>query len=541
MHDQPAQGLRRAGALALLLALALAAPAAAAPRLTPVGTFTVPVHVAAPPGDGSRLFVVERAGRVMVTVNGGAPQTFLDIRGQVDLEGEEGLLSIAFAPDYATSRRFYVFVAVPDDSLEPGSRLEVVEYLRSGSNPNAADPATRRTVIAVPHGLHSNHNGGQLQFGPDGLLYVAIGDGGSANDPQNNGQNRRSLLGKLLRIDPRQGPGGEPYTVPEGNPFANGVDGAPEVWSYGLRNPWRFSFDRETGDLAVGDVGQNAREEIDFVPRAAGGGGGANFGWRCYEGSMSTPGVGDCEPPGHVLPVLERAHVDDPVNGVCGVTGGYVVRDPALPTLRGRYLYADLCGSNLRSAVLATPTASDDRAEALTPQRPTVSFGEDSCAHVYTASNGGEVNRIDDEAFTPCPVVSPPVVDEPADPGDPPPAGTDTTPPMLSLSRARRQRLLGEQAVYVGAHCDEACGLTTEANVRLRIDGTLKKWGFKPASRLVAGGERPRLKLRLSKRMKNALARRVARGARPLVKVVVIARDAAGNETRRTAFVRVVG
>ena len=521
----------------LLLALAAATPATAAPRLTPVGTFDAPVHVAAPPGDGSRLFVVERAGRVMVVGGGGAPKTFLDLTGQVDLEGEEGLLSIAFAPDYATSRRLYVFVAVPDPALEPGSRLEVVEFLRSAGDPDAADPATRRTVIAIPHPMASNHNGGQLQFGPDGLLYVSVGDGGGGNDPENNGQSTRSMLGKLLRIDPRPGPAGEAYTVPAGNPFASGVAGAREVWSYGLRNPWRFSFDRETGDLTVGDVGQGAREEVDFVPSGAGGGAGANFGWRCYEGRISTPNVADCEPPGHVPPV----HDYDSNNGFCGVTGGYVVRDPALPTLRGRYLYADLCSPNLRSIALATPNATDDRQEALAPQAPTVSFGEDSCGHVYTASNAGAVNRIDDAPFTPCQVSAPPVTDNPNPPPPPPPAGTDKKPPKLSVGRARRQKLLSKRAVYVGVRCDELCGVTTEANTRLAVSGKTRKWAFRAVSRSVPPGERPRLELRLSKAMKSALARRVARGARPLVKVVVIARDAAGNETRRTVYVRVVG
>ena len=524
--------------LGLVLALALAAPATAAPRLTPVGTFESPVYVAAPPGDGSRLFVVERAGRVMVLSGGGAPKTFLDIRDQVDLEGEEGLLSIAFAPDYATSRRFYAFVAVPDPTLEPGSRLEVVEFLRSATDPDAADPATRRTVIAIPHPVFSNHNGGQLQFGPDGLLYVALGDGGGGNDPTDNGQNTRSLLGKLLRIDPRPGPAGEAYTVPAGNPFADGVAGAPEVWSYGLRNPWRFSFDRETGDLTIGDVGQGAREEIDFVPRGAGGGAGANFGWRCYEGNISTPNVPDCEPPGHVRPVYDY----DSNNGFCGVTGGYVVRDPALPTLRGRYVYTDLCSPSVRSIALATPAASDDRQEALAPGTSTVSFGEDSCGHVYVVSLAGLVNRIEDEPFAPCPVTQPPVVTDPnPNPQPPPPDGSDRTPPTLSVTRARRQKLLRKKAVYIGVRCDEVCGVRTESNARLPVSGRTKKWAFPAVSRSLAAGERPRLKLRLSKRMKNGLARRMARGMRPLVKVLVIARDAAGNESRKTVYVRVVG
>jgi hypothetical protein len=328
--------------------------------------------------------------------------------------------------------------------------------------------------------------------------------------------------------------------VPADNPFASGADGAPEVFSYGLRNPWRFSFDRETGDLTIGDVGQGAREEVDFVPRAAGGGLGANFGWRCYEGRISTPNVADCEPPGHVLPI----HDYDSNNGFCGVTGGYVVRDPALPTLAGRYLYADLCSANLRSLVPATPDASpSDRGEALAPGPSIVSFGEDSCGHVYTVSNNGPVNRIDDQPFTPCAVTQPPVVTGPDQPQPPPPPpdGSDRTPPELSVGRARRQKLLSKKAVYVGVRCDEACGVRTESNVRLSIRGKTRKWAFRPVSRTLAPGERPRLRLRLSKAMKNALAGRVARGARPLVKVVVFARDAAGNESPETVFVRVVG
>jgi glucose/arabinose dehydrogenase len=527
--------------IGLVLTLALAAPAAAAPRLTPVGNFDVPIHVAAPPGDGSRLFVVQRGGVVRV-VSGGSAKTFLDVSAEVRhpdgrLEGEEGLLSITFAPDYATSRRFYVFVTAIDPAMEPGSRIKVLEFQRSAGNPDLADPATRREVITIPHPQFSNHNGGQLQFGPDGLLYVSVGDGGSGNDPGNNGQTTRSLLGKLLRIDPRPGPQGQPYTIPADNPFANGVSGAPEVFSYGLRNPWRFSFDRETGDLTIGDVGQGTREEIDFVPRGAGGGLGANFGWRCYEGRISTPNVADCEPPGHVPPV----HDYDSNNGFCGVTGGYVVRDPALPTLAGRYLYADLCSANLRSIALASPDASGDRQEALTPAATTVSFGEDSCGHVHTVSSNGPVNRIDDGPFTACPVTQPPVVTGPEQPPPPPPDGSDTTPPTLSVARARRQKLLSKKAVYIGVRCDEACMVRTESNTRLAIGGRTRKWAFRAVGLSVPAGERPRLRLRLPKAMKTSLARRVARGARPLVKVVVIARDPSGNESRKTVFVRVVG
>jgi glucose/arabinose dehydrogenase len=504
--------------LALLLALAAAAPAAAAPRLTPVGNFSQPVHVTAPPADPHRLFVVEKAGTVQVVVDGAARKTFLDIRDEVDSSGnEEGLFSIAFAPDYATSRRFYVYFTAKDPAMGNGSRIKIVEFRRSATDPDAADPAARRPLLEIPHPTNTNHNGGQLQFGPDGMLYAGTGDGGSANDPPNNGQNTHALLGKLLRIDPAPG-AGRPYSIPADNPFADGAAGAPEVFAYGLRNPWRFSFDRRTGDLTIADVGQNVREEINFTPRGTGAG--ANFGWRCYEGTLNTPGVPPCTPPDHVRPVFEY---DSVVSG-CSVTGGYVVRDPALPSLFGRYVYTDLCMANLRSLVLATSGGTDDREEALSVAS-VVSFGEDSCGHVYVVSIAGSVSRIDEDPFRPCTER----------------AREDPASPVLRLTRARTQRLLRSKAVYVGARCASACGLTTQAHVRLKVGRSTKRYAFRAVRRAAAAGERVRLKLRLSTAMRRGLAGPVARGVKPLVKVVVTARDAAGNETRRTVFVRVVG
>jgi glucose/arabinose dehydrogenase len=539
----------RARLVLALLAVALALPASAAadPRLTPVGTFSAPVYLTAPPGDRHRLFVVEKGGLVKVIVDGGAPTTFLDISSEMDTGSEEGLLSIAFAPDYATSGRLYAFYNVPDPAMGAGSVIKVAEFQRSASNPNAVDPAARRVLLSIPHPTHQNHNGGQLQFGPDGLLYVSTGDGGSGNDPDDNGQDKRSLLGKLLRIDPTPSAGAE-YTIPPGNPFADGTGGAPEIFAYGLRNPWRFSFDRETGDLTIGDVGQGSREEIEFEPRGTGAG--ANYGWRCYEGTTPTPGITPaCEPPGHFPPVFEY----DSNAGFCSITGGYVVRDPDLPTLRGRYLYGDFCSSSLHSIVLAKPSASGNRVEPLAPPGgQVVGFGEDSCGHVYVVQNAGAVSRIDDEPFTPCP-------DPPAGGGTPgggtpgggdpgggnPGGGTgqngDGRAPSLKVSRARRQRLLRNKAVYFGVSCDEACSLATEANARLAVSGKTRKWAFPAVTRSLAAGERPRLRLRLSKAMRAGLARRVAQGAQPLVKVVVIARDEAGNVTRSTVYVRVVG
>jgi hypothetical protein len=492
-----------------------------------VGSFTAPVYVTAPPGDPHRLFVVERAGLVKVIVDGGAPRTFLDIRSEVDQDGEEGLLSTAFAPDYATSGRMYVYFTAKDPAQGAGSTITVTEFRRSAANPNSADPAARRTLIRIPHPTNSNHDGGQLQFGPDGLLYVGTGDGGSGNDPPNNAQNKRSLLGKLLRIDPNPSPTGAQHSIPAGNPFASGVAGAPEIWAYGLRNPWRFSFDRQTGDLVIGDVGQGEREEVDFVPRGTGAG--ANYGWRCFEGINHTPGISpQCTPPDYVPPTFDY----DRTGGFgCAITGGYVVRDPALTTLAGRYLYADLCRPKLRSIVLTPSGGSGDREESLTPNGgQIVSFGEDSCGHVYVVSIQGPVSRIDDSGSAPCSGV-----------GGGGGGAADTVPPKLTVSWARRQELLRKKAVYVGARCGEACGLVTQASARLEVAGTTRKWRFAPAGQLAAAGQRSRLKLKLSKSMRAGLAGRVARGARPLVKVVVIARDAAGNRSQKTVYVRVVG
>jgi glucose/arabinose dehydrogenase len=523
-----------------LALLALAAPAAAVPTLTPVGSFDQPVYVSAPPGDGDRLFVVEKPGRIQVITKGGAPRVFLDITAEVDPVDEKGLLSMAFAPDYATSRRFYVFFTAADAALHPGSRLKVVEFLRSATDPDAADASARRTLLDIPHPVNSNHNGGQLQFGPDGLLYVSTGDGGGQLDPRDNAQDPDSLLGKLLRIDPSPS-ATRPYTIPVGNPWADGVGGAPEVFVYGLRNPWRFSFDRETGDLTVGDVGQSTREEIDFL--ASGTGAGTNFGWDCFEGTHDVSASPGCPPPSHVPPVFE--YTKQPGQPCSAVTGGYVVRDPALPTLRGRYLYADLCLEKLRSIVL--PAGSGDREEDLTVPS-TVSFGEDSCGHVYVASIAGQVSRIDDEPFSPCPTTSPPVVgggpepgSSPTDPPPAPPAGPDSDPPGLAVSRAKHQRLVRNRAVYFAIRCDEPCSVATEANARLSVGGRTKKWAFRPLSASFVAGERPRLRLKLPKASRPGLAKRVARGDRPLVKIVVIVRDAAGNETRTTVYVRVVG
>jgi len=348
-------------------------------RLQRIGRFRSPVFVTAPRGDRRRVFVVEQSGRVRVLVGGrlrGAP--FLDIRSQVTEGSEQGLLSLAFAPDYATSRRFYVYFT------DRSGDQRVVEYKRASAS--RADAGSARLVLRMADD-ESNHNGGLLLFGPDRHLYIGTGDGGGGGDQhgaRGNAQNLGSLLGKLLRIDPVAA-GGRPYTVPSDNPFV-GRDGARgEIYSYGLRNPWRFSFDRRTGDLSIGDVGQNDVEEIDFVRR--GKGRGANFGWRPFEGrSRFAPGE---SAPGHVPPVITRSHGQ----GWCSITGGVVVRDPRLPGLAGRYVFGDFCEGRILSARLSTGRARSVRSTSLSVDSLS-SFGEDARGRVYATSLSGPVYRL---------------------------------------------------------------------------------------------------------------------------------------------------
>ena len=355
-----------------------AASAARGVRLRKVADFDAPVYVTSPPGDRARQFVVEQGGRVMVVRDGRKLRTpFLDIRGQVTAGGEQGMLSIAFPPDYADSGLFYVYFTDNDQNQR------IVEYKRASAD--RADPGSARLVLRMPD-RESNHNGGLLLFGPDGLMYVGTGDGGGGGDmhgARGNAQNLGSLLGKILRIDPRAG-GGRPYQVPGSNPFVGRSGARGEVYSYGLRNPWRFAFDRRTGDLSIGDVGQNAYEEIDSVRRGAGRG--ANFGWRPFEGrSRYTDGE---SAPGAIGPVVVRSHSD----GNCSITGGVVVRDRSL-SLRGRYLFGDFCRGRIESARLTPGRARDVRNTSLKVSSLS-SFGEDAQGRVYVVSLEGPVYRI---------------------------------------------------------------------------------------------------------------------------------------------------
>jgi len=327
------------------------------------------------PGQPGRLFIVQQGGRIRILQNGkliGRP--FLDVSRQIAAGGEQGLLGLAFHPDYARNGRFYV------DYTNRAGDTRVVEYRRASAT--RANPSSARVLLGVNQPF-ANHNGGALAFGPDRMLYIALGDGGSGDDPQNNAQNTNSLLGKLLRIDVDGRTGGRPYGIPSGNPFANG-GGRPEIYSYGLRNPWRFSFDRARGDLWIGDVGQGAVEEIDYRPRDAGAG--TNFGWRAFEGrSVHIGGAQALEGPARQTPpVAQYTHAQG-----CSVTGGYVYRGTKVPALRGRYVYADFCSGTVWS-MRAGPNPGDVRRETRLGTRISnvTSFGESLNGDVYVIAGG---------------------------------------------------------------------------------------------------------------------------------------------------------
>lgn len=352
--------------------------------LKKIGSFDHPVYVAGAPGFPKLLFVVEQPGRISVLRGGHRlSKPFLDIRGRVSYGGERGLLSVAFPPDYAQSGRFYVYYT------DNAGNIRIDEFKRASATRAAA--GSDRQVIEIPHPVNANHNGGQLQF-LGNLLYFGTGDGGSGGDPPNNAQNKDVLLGKLLRIDPRPS-GGQPYSVPASNPFV-GKPGRDEIFSYGLRNPFRFSFDTTNAKqprIAIGDVGQDRYEELDYttVGRASG----ANFGWDAFEGfhKYEDENSGTPNPGGTFKPIFAYSHSRG--GGSCSIIGGYVVRDPRLRGLRGRYVYADLCEGRLRSLVPHLKRASNDHVLGPRVASPS-SFGEDDHHRLYVASLEGPVYRL---------------------------------------------------------------------------------------------------------------------------------------------------
>ena len=437
----------RALLAALAFLLAAAASAQAAPRLVEIGRFSSPVHVASPPND-PRVFVVEQGGRIRIAGGG----TFLDLTADTLAGGERGLLSMAFAPDYATSGRFFVFL-----TSRPAGDVEVREYRGT---------MLVRRLLDEPHGA-SNHNGGQLQIGPDGALYASIGD----NADPDNAQDPDSPFGKLHRFDL--------------------ATGAGAIWSDGLRNPWRFSFDRATGDLVVGDVGAGSYEEVNWS-RAPNAGQGADYGWPCNEGPIGPASCGT------------RAALWHPNGQFCAIVGGYVVRNPALPTLNGRYLYGDNCDATLWSAQLGagggTPTALE------VPRLS--SFGQDGAGRIYAASLTGPVYRIED-----------------AGPPAPPPPQGDTAAPALSV-RILRPRL-SRRRLRLAIRCDEACQVAISSRIR-----RIKRLATQHRS--LAAGRRTVVALRYDRATRRRVRRALHRRGHVRLVFTVRATDAAGNRSTAT-------
>lgn len=357
---------------AAALVLTAAGPVAAATLVA--SGLNQPLFLTAPAGD-SRLFVVEKGGRVQVLANGVKTQ-WLDLSTQVDTAGERGLLGLAFDPGFATNRRFYV------DYIDKTTLNTVVASYTVKAD-GTVDLASARTIITVTQPGFSNHKGGWIGFSAadPGQLYIATGDGGSSNDPSNNAQNLSSNLGKLLRITPQAGGG---YTVPANNPFV-GVAGNDEIWAYGLRNPYRNSFDRTTGDLWIGDVGQSAREEVDFASAATGLGRGANYGWRVREGSIATPGISDPTPPGLTEPIYDYGRSEGG-----SIIGGYVYRGGADASLQGQYVFGDYVSGRIwrlsggTATALATPFSTFQLS----------SFGEGGDGALYAVGINGTVYQL---------------------------------------------------------------------------------------------------------------------------------------------------
>lgn len=355
--------------------LCVPSPLFAQIQFTPVATGLTNPLFAGNAGDGSqRLFIVEQDGIIRVQRPGMSTSTiFLDIRSKLATVGEEGLLGLAFHPQYATNGRFFVYYTRAEDGA-----IVIAEY-RVSPDPNVAD-AAEKVLLTIPHPINTNHNGGMLAFGFDGYLYIGVGDGGGGNDQPNNAQNIDVLLGKILRIDVERESPGALYSAPPDNPFVSAV-GRDEIFAYGFRNPWRFSFDRSIGELWVGDVGQDEREEVDRSIVKGG-----NYGWRIYEGFRCTNlGPALCNPSDFIDPLFDYSHTQ----GRCSVIGGYVYRGSRGTLAAGLYVYGDLCSGEIfvtngdRQAILAHTAMN------------ITSFGEDERGELYVVDRTGTVSRID--------------------------------------------------------------------------------------------------------------------------------------------------
>ena len=342
-------------------------------------------NLAQPPGGDDRLFVTEQPGRVLAFANDpevSGVDVVLDLRDRVNDSGsEQGLLGLAFDPGFFDNGYFYVYYSASDPRRSVVSRFTMERERERAGYGGAADPRSELVVLEVEQ-PYRNHNGGQLAFGPDGYLYIGLGDGGSGGDPRGNGQDVTTLLGSILRIDVSNTSPAEPYRVPEDNPFWGNETARSEIWAYGLRNPWRFSFDEATGDLWTGDVGQNRFEEIDLVVR------GGNYGWNVLEGTHCFSLKTGCDPAGTALPVLEY-----PINGGCSVIGGYVYRADAIPSLAGAYVYGDYCSGKVSALLYDGQVVTGNLEIADTGHRIT-SFGVDRAGNLYVLTQRSGVFRL---------------------------------------------------------------------------------------------------------------------------------------------------
>jgi glucose/arabinose dehydrogenase len=473
-----------------LSVLALAAPAHAAPSLVSLGTFDTPTYAAASASDRSRVFVTEKAGRVRLILDGAVQATpFLDLTSIVrSSDSERGLLSIAFPPDYATSGKFYVYLT----AKAPAGEIQVWQYQRSAANPNLADTGSGRLLIAIPHTDAANHNGGTVQVGPDGKVWLATGDGGGGDNQFGHSQDPGSRLGKLLRLDPS-------------------VAGTPPVeqLAQGLRNPFRFSFAPD-GTIVIADVGQGAYEEIDV-------GLAPNYGWPCREGLHAYRTDPGCDHATTADPVLEKSHTGD---GYCAIVGGYVVRDPGLPTLLGRYVYGDNCSQGLRSVDLATP-AGDAAVGIGVPAL--AGIGEDACGRLLAVSLAGPVSRVIDGTATPCDGVTPTATPTPTPTPTTTPLGEPTTTPVTVAVPPRVLPVADVRPCAVSARITGVHALKRRGylSVALRTDeacrATVTARGFRTVAARLVPGKRLVVKLRRTTSRSRSVAVRVA------------ARDAGGN------------
>ena len=361
-------------------------PSATIPQITaepafpnlPPNTFgNRPVFLTYPPDDTNRIVVIEQDGKILIfenSVETAEANTFLNLSDRIARNGnEEGLLGLAFHPLYSSNGHFYVYYSASSP------RRSVISQFTVSDDPNTADPASEKIILEVPQ-PHANHNGGMLAFGNDGYLYVGIGDGGSRGDPSENGQNITTLLGSIIRIAPHPSAGDLSYGIPPDNPFADSTNGPndprPEIWAYGLRNPWRFSFDRATNELWLGDVGQSAWEEIDVIEK------GGNYGWNTLEATHCfNPSTG-CDSTDTIPPVAEYANA----GGNCSVTGGYVYRGPEYPGLAGVYIFADFCSGELWGVRTNDRPASKTAQQIGSINQQIPSFGEDKAGNLYMLS-----------------------------------------------------------------------------------------------------------------------------------------------------------